>query len=250
MRPTRTLVAAIATAIALLAPAAATATPAPGASTTATGTARTSSGTTTDAQHVEASWQLDAGEYACALVVTSAAAQQTVALDPAATSGSTDLPATGGTPIKVELQWVAPAVQPQRPSDACAAPRNVSAATVTAATYTAPAPAPPPASPTPEPTAPEPSQPPAAPTDPALTVEQPIAATDPASLEARIQALEDALSQIVGRVARLEKAVDAAWLAYEDAIKGGADAATAADIARGTALNAIYGLGEFAATGP
>lgn len=243
--------AAVATAIALLAPAAASASPAPGATASATGTARTSSGTTADANHVDASWQLASGEYACALVITSADAQATVPLDPGATGGSVDLPATGGTPIKVELQWVAPAVQPQRPSDACGAPRNVSSTTVTAAIYSPPPP-PSPAETTPTaPTAPEPTTTDTS-TAPAVTTATETTATpvDTTTLEARIKALEDAIAQLTDRVARVEKAVDAAWLAYEDAIKGGADAATAADIARGTALNAIYGLGAFASTAP
>lgn len=66
------------------------------------------------------------------------------------------------------------------------------------------------------------------------------------TLEDRIKTLEDQIAALTNRVDRLEKAVDAAWLAYEQEIQKGTDSATAADIARATYLNAVYGLGAFA----
>jgi hypothetical protein len=65
-------------------------------------------------------------------------------------------------------------------------------------------------------------------------------------LSARVQALEDAFAALKTRVGNLEAANDAAWLAYEDALTSGKSPQEAADIARGTALNLIYGLGVFA----
>lgn len=66
------------------------------------------------------------------------------------------------------------------------------------------------------------------------------------SLQAQIDALTAQLAAITDRVTRLEKAGDASWLAYQQAIAKGDDPATAADIARGTWLNVVYGLGDFA----
>lgn len=66
------------------------------------------------------------------------------------------------------------------------------------------------------------------------------------ALEARISALEAQIAALTTRVDRLTLAGDASWLAYQQAVANGADDATAAGIARGTWLNAVYGLGDFA----
>jgi hypothetical protein len=66
------------------------------------------------------------------------------------------------------------------------------------------------------------------------------------SLQAQIDALAAQLASLTDRVTRLEKAGDAAWLAFQQSIANGSDPAAAADIARGTWLNAVNGLGEFA----
>lgn len=67
-----------------------------------------------------------------------------------------------------------------------------------------------------------------------------------ASLQAQIDTLSAQLAQLTDRVARVERAVDAAWLAYQQALTEGVSAPAAADLARGTYLNAIYQLGAFA----
>jgi hypothetical protein len=54
------------------------------------------------------------------------------------------------------------------------------------------------------------------------------------------------IAALTDRVTRIEKAGDAAWLAFEQAVAAGATNAEAAALARGTYLNAEYGLGEFA----
>lgn len=202
MRPTRTLSAAVAAiAIALLAPAAATATPAPGATTTATGTARTSSGTTTDQQHVDISWSLGPGEYACGVIATSGDAQVSTPVSPTATSTTLDLPATGGTAIRVELRWAVAATQATRPEDACAGP-SASTTTVTAATYSPPPP------PTPaESTTTAPTAPPSAPTETSSTPAAPTAPAGPtttADLQAQIDALAAKVAALEARVQALE----------------------------------------------
>lgn len=66
------------------------------------------------------------------------------------------------------------------------------------------------------------------------------------SLQQQIDALAAQLAQLTDRVTRLEKAGDASWLAFQQAVAGGADAATAADQARGTWLNVVNQLGAFA----
>jgi hypothetical protein len=65
-------------------------------------------------------------------------------------------------------------------------------------------------------------------------------------LQDQINALSAQIAALTDRVARLEKASDAALLAYQQAIQAGDDPAIAAAIARGTGLNVIYGLGGFA----
>lgn len=67
------------------------------------------------------------------------------------------------------------------------------------------------------------------------------------ALEARISALEAQIAALTTRVDRITLAGDASWLAYQQAVANGVDPATAADIAHGTWLNAVYGLGDFAA---
>lgn len=94
-------------------------------------------------------------------------------------------------------------------------------------------------------------------TAPTATAAAPTTATTPApvvtapdalaELTARVVALEQQIAALTNRVDRLEKAGEAAWLAYEQELAKGTDSATAADIARGTYLNAVYGLGAFAA---
>lgn len=66
------------------------------------------------------------------------------------------------------------------------------------------------------------------------------------ALSDRIDVLAAQIGALTDRVARLEKAGDAAWLAYNQALAAGSDPATAATTARSTYLNAVYGLGAFA----
>jgi len=66
------------------------------------------------------------------------------------------------------------------------------------------------------------------------------------SLQAQIDALTAQIAALTDRVTRLEKAGDASWLAFQQAITSGADPATAAGTARGTWLNVVNGLGAFA----
>jgi hypothetical protein len=54
------------------------------------------------------------------------------------------------------------------------------------------------------------------------------------SLQAQIDALAAQLSALTDRVTRLEKTGDASWLAFQQAVAGGATVADAADQARGT----------------
>jgi hypothetical protein len=65
------------------------------------------------------------------------------------------------------------------------------------------------------------------------------------SLQDQINALSAKIAALTDRTARLEKAGDAAWLAFLRAVASGANPASAAETARGTFLNAIYGLGAF-----
>jgi hypothetical protein len=66
------------------------------------------------------------------------------------------------------------------------------------------------------------------------------------SLQDQIAALAGEIAVLTDPVVRLEKASDAALLAYQQAIQAGDNPATAAAIARGTGMNVIYGLGDFA----
>jgi hypothetical protein len=72
-------------------------------------------------------------------------------------------------------------------------------------------------------------------------------------LSPAVQAIADRLNDIAvqlaavtNRVARLELAGDAAWVAYLRAVSAGEHPAAAAAVARGTYLNAVYELGAFA----
>lgn len=67
-----------------------------------------------------------------------------------------------------------------------------------------------------------------------------------AALADRITALEQQIAALTKHVDRIALAGDVAWLAFQQAVTGGADIAAAADIARGTWLNAVNGLGAFA----
>jgi hypothetical protein len=83
------------------------------------------------------------------------------------------------------------------------------------------------------------------------TVAQPTTTSAPAtpveqSLQDRIDALSTEIAALTDRMARLAKASDAASLAYQQAIQAGDNPAIAAAIARGTGMNVIYGLGDFA----
>jgi hypothetical protein len=101
------------------------------------------------------------------------------------------------------------------------------------------------------PTAPA-APPPTATTTITTTVTQPATTTSAPStpveqsLHDQINALSAQIAALTDRVARLEKAGDAAWLAFEQAAAAGATNAEAADLARGIYLNAEYGLGAFA----
>ncbi len=67
------------------------------------------------------------------------------------------------------------------------------------------------------------------------------------ALQAQVDALVAQIKALSGAVDRLALAGDASWLAFQQAIAAGDDVPTAATIARGTYLNAEYGLGAFAA---
>lgn len=254
-RKTLTLAALAAAALTLAIPAAFAA-PAPSASLNATGTEDTSNGSKADHQEIAASWSLGQNEYACAITFSSSAAERTLPLDPSATGATAGLAASGGSTVTVTLQWVA-VTATTAPGDACFQPRQTSSTTLTAGTYTPPAPTAPtetsstPAATTPTPTTSTPTTTDTAPavtttdTAPAVTAPTTTAPTT-TELDTRIKALEDQIAALTSRVDRLEKAVDAAWLAYEQELTKGTDPATAADIARGTYLNAVYGLGAFA----
>lgn len=69
------------------------------------------------------------------------------------------------------------------------------------------------------------------------------------SLQAQIDQLAAQLAAVTDRVTRLEKAGDASWLAFQQAVTNGATTAEAAAQARGTYLNAVYQLGDFAPAG-
>lgn len=134
--------------------------------------------------------------------------------------------------INSTICTVNPSADPTR----CAPTTTTATTTVTFATTTTA-----PVDTTPTTTAAAPPPPP--PVTTTVTVTTTI--VDP-TIDARIKALEDAYAALKTRVGNLEAATDAAWLAYRDALAGGATPQEAADIARGTALNLIYGLGVFA----
>jgi hypothetical protein len=85
-----------------------------------------------------------------------------------------------------------------------------------------------------------------------ITVTQPATTTSAAptaneqSLQDQINALSAQIAALTDQLARVEKAGDAAWLAFEQAMAAGATRAEAAVVARGTYLNAEYKLGAFA----
>lgn len=88
-----------------------------------------------------------------------------------------------------------------------------------------------------------------APAAPVTTVVTVITTATPLeqSLQAQIDALAAKIAALTDRVTVIEKAGDASWLAYQQSIANGDPADVAAGIARGTWLNAVYGLGDFAA---
>lgn len=240
-------------AAALLAPAAATATPTPTISgVTATGSTTAATGSTASTNVVTVAWTLAANEYACALTLSTPQAERTFPLAPAATGITESVAAIAGERITATLAFVS--VSPTtKPDDACYQTRATMTTTATAQGYTppappaAPAPAPAPAAPAPAP-APADTSTTAAPTAP-TTVEAPTLVDTGAiltDLQRQVDELRGALAALTDRVDRMEKATDAAWLAFGQALEAGADDATAAATARGTFLNALYGLGDFA----
>lgn len=111
-------------------------------------------------------------------------------------------------------------------------PATTTVTTTTTTTVPAPDPAPPTTT-TPTPATTTPTV-----TAPTLTpVEQ--------SLQDQLDTLTAAIAAVTDRLARLEQAGDAAWLAYQQSVARGDGPATAAGVARGTFLNVIYGLGAF-----
>lgn len=86
----------------------------------------------------------------------------------------------------------------------------------------------------------------AAPAVAATAVAPTVAPTvDVSALEARIAALEAQIAALTNRVDRLALAGDASSAAFEQALIDGKDVRTAADLARGTFLNVVYGLGRY-----
>lgn len=69
------------------------------------------------------------------------------------------------------------------------------------------------------------------------------------ALQAQIDALTAQIAALTDRVTRLEKAGDASWLAYQQSVAKGDSPEIAAMVARGTWLNAVYGLGDFGQAG-
>jgi hypothetical protein len=123
---------------------------------------------------------------------------------------------------------------------------TVTQAGTTGGTTTPPATtAPPPTTTAPGTTTSTPATPPPTVT---TTVTQPATTTSATlpSLQDQIDALTAQIAALIDRVARLERAGNAAWLAFEQAVAQGASNAEAAALARATYLNAEYGLGEFA----
>lgn len=82
-------------------------------------------------------------------------------------------------------------------------------------------------------------------TQPTTTTSAPLTPREQA-LQDQIDALSAEIAALKDRLSRIEKAGDAASLAFEQAVADGMPTADAADLARGTYLNAEYGLGEFA----
>ena len=129
----------------------------------------------------------------------------------------------------------------------CAQPTTTAAPASTVTPTTPPVTTTSPSDPAPAPT---PTTTEAAPTTPTTTAIETAttSAVDAriAQLEADIASLKTLLAALTARVDRVVHAGDVAWLAFQEAILNGKDAAAAADIARGTYLNAVNGLGEFA----
>lgn len=132
---------------------------------------------------------------------------------------------------------------------AACAPATTAAPPPVTTSETPPAPPPPPATTTisePPPAAPAP---PPATTTVTVTVTTTTTATTTTvdqSITDRLTAIENALRDLTSRIERLELASAAAQIAYDQAIAAGSDSAAAAELARGTYLNAEYGLGAFA----
>lgn len=220
----KTALAAIAAAL-LIAPAALAAQPS--ASSSANGSEQ-AGGSTYTHEDVSVSWSLEPNEYACAVTVSSDVMERNLPLAPSATSTVVGIAAQPGTTITVKLQTalVGPLTQPD---DACFQLRTTASTSTIAAAPPAPPP-PPPADPTTTTTAaPEPA--------PTATID---------SLQAQIDELRRQLEALTSRVDRLEKAGEASWLAYQQAVAGGASDADAAGIARSTYLDALYAVGAFA----
>lgn len=101
-------------------------------------------------------------------------------------------------------------------------------------------------------TTPPPTQPPPPVDPPVNTTTQTIAAppdktaVEISALDARITALEQQIAALTTRVDRITLAGDASWLAYQQSIANGDSPEIAALMARGTWMNAVYGLGAFA----
>jgi hypothetical protein len=88
-----------------------------------------------------------------------------------------------------------------------------------------------------------------APAPPAATTTVVVTTTTPADVQdltARLDKLAAELAALTTRLDRVEAAGNAAWVAFLQAVNNGDDQATAATVARGTYLNAIYALGAFA----
>lgn len=66
-----------------------------------------------------------------------------------------------------------------------------------------------------------------------------------ASLQSQIAVLAQQIADLTTQVEKLELASQAGTLAFNQAIANGSTVPEAAEIARGTAMNAVYGLGDF-----
>lgn len=129
----------------------------------------------------------------------------------------------------------------------CPCAQTTTTATPAAAPEPTPTPTTAPSDPAPAP-APTTTEPTSPPTTTAIETTTTTSAIDAklAELEAEIASLKTALSALTAKVDRVIHAGDVAWLAFQEAILNGSDPAAAADVARGTYLNAVNGLGEFA----